>query len=157
AQRPAHRAGNEVRTGYQPQNCENARPDDPTVAAGAGRPGDRVGPGGVSLVTGSCGGGRGCISEWAATSVSRQSSSAPRKRNCGGNARPSRLRSANLLPMPDLLATLFIVAVIFFTTGCVTEGKVETDNGRSLTPEQRAEADALEAAIEKIRAKWPGQ
>lgn len=78
-------------------------------------------------------------------------------RNCGGSARPSRLRSAKLLPMPDRFTALFIVAVIFFTTGCAAEGKVETDDGRSLTPEQRAEADALEAAIENIRAKCAEQ
>ncbi len=58
--------------------------------------------------------------------------------------------------MPEVPTTLFIVAVIFVATGCVTAGKVETDSHR-LTPEQRAEADALETAIENIRANCAEQ
>jgi hypothetical protein len=56
-----------------------------------------------------------------------------------------------------IIVALFIVAVIFLTTGCVTAGKVETDIGHSLTPEQRAEASMLEVAIENIRAKCAEQ
>lgn len=58
---------------------------------------------------------------------------------------------------PELPTALFIIAVIFVATGCVTAGKVETDSGPPLTPEQRAEADALETAIENIRAKCEEQ
>jgi hypothetical protein len=40
--RPARRAANQVRAGHQHEDGEDARPHDPTVAAPAGGPGDRV-------------------------------------------------------------------------------------------------------------------
>jgi hypothetical protein len=40
--RPPHRATHEVRVGHQSQNRQGARPHHPAVAAGAGRPGDRM-------------------------------------------------------------------------------------------------------------------
>jgi fatty-acyl-CoA synthase len=39
----AHRAAHQVRAGHQPQDRQDARPDDPAVAPAAGGPGNRVG------------------------------------------------------------------------------------------------------------------
>jgi ABC-type uncharacterized transport system substrate-binding protein len=42
ARRPPHRAADEVRAGHQHEDRQGPRPDDPAIAAAAGRSGDRV-------------------------------------------------------------------------------------------------------------------
>ena len=45
-----------------------------------------------------------------------------------------------------------LVLLLMVSLGCATPGKVSTDIWHSLTPEQRAEADVVEAALGKLRA-----
>src|SRR5512137_2155085 len=44
-----------------------------------------------------------------------------------------------------------LVLLLIVSLGCATPGKVSTDIWHSLTPEQRAEADAVEAALGKLK------
>lgn len=53
-------------------------------------------------------------------------------------------------PAWSFLAGLGLLLLVI--TGCATPGTVNTDIWHSLTPEQRAEADVVEAALAKLRA-----